>query len=149
MQVRALSTQGKELSERSLQLELVTADFSLKVGGVFNVYGIVLRRGSLDYFIHGWNTGPGWFPAELFEVIDYRLPPNWLYKFSGYCDSPQKYYGPDEARWGYEELVMDEDHSLFLVVRDDPKSAEAFKVYYQRKAEIDSYFEDNPLVWPK
>ncbi|MBL7498707.1 hypothetical protein [Frankia nepalensis] len=49
---------------------------------------------------------------EMFEVVDSRLPPGWL--FTSYPNSDFL-----QAIWGYGELVMDEFHYDALLEREE------------------------------
>jgi hypothetical protein len=109
--------------------------FSLTIGDSYVVYGINIQGGVLHYLTcHKITDDPYWMPAELFEIVDYRLPPVWYFMFFGYGKSNKI-----NAVWGYEELVMDPKHYAALILREGYWHV----IFELRKKEIDEYFSQN------
>jgi hypothetical protein len=69
---------------------------------------------------------PNWYPAELFDVIDRKLPSNWHYAFLGI----PSYLN---AIWGYDELVNVEGHFDKISEREES----ALMVFVKRRRETD------------
>src|SRR5262249_27422050 len=57
--------------------------FSLQLGTEYVVYGIWIRGSEVLYSILDDDRAryPNWFPSELFEIEDGRLPTCWCYGF--------------------------------------------------------------------
>lgn len=130
MKVRCLATNGQALYPRTLKLHNRESKFApLEPGEVYTVYGIELWKGNLHYLVipryKGVDQNPSFNPAELFEVVDGRIPDDWHYTWLGNSEA-------DEAIWGYRELI-DPAHHDDLQERDP----EALKIFKTRRQEID------------
>lgn len=131
MKVKCIAISGKDLSPKTLsEVGFSSTEFQLEIDALYTVYGIVLKNGVISYLtMDRWKTLPFWLPAELFLVEDHLLPLDWYYRH---------FYPPiegKEALWGYEELVLDPNHYLKLIERDN----EAVKIFLKRKEEIDHW----------
>ncbi|MEV5901011.1 hypothetical protein [Streptomyces sp. NPDC052127] len=84
----------------------VTAGLSYPVAGMSIYAGVVM------VLIRDDAQLPGWYPMEMFDVRDPRMPSHWLFA---------KYPGSEylQALWGYEELINDEFHYDALLERDN------------------------------
>lgn len=135
MKIKAIASMGVNLSARSLNNgHLPTENYRLKIGDIYVVYGIKLWKGEIHYLtLNETNRDPFWNPAELFEVVDYRLPPKWYYRFNGYEEG--KYFTHNEALWGYKELIFRENHYDDLIERDWI----ALGIFNKRREEIDQF----------
>ena len=71
---------------------------------------------------------PSWLPADLFEVIDQRLPFEWYFRY--FSDKPSNQI---KILIGYKELVLDEAHYNDLIEVD----RKAIRIFLTRKKEID------------
>jgi hypothetical protein len=147
MLVKAVSNSVKQSPEHTLNAfyRAYSKDygFGLKLGDSYAVYGIKLWRGMLEYLTCDKINGqPFWNPAELFEILDYRLPSQWSYKFLGYALSNIESTAEAniEAIWGYHELIFHPTHFIDLMLREGDWAA----IFEQRKNEIDEYFSKNP-----
>jgi hypothetical protein len=94
MKVKAIGTSGLDLSKKSLgnfPYHNIEEEFQLVIGDIYTVYGVGMILETIYYLTFDkWGNAPFWSPAELFEIVDYRLPSEW------YC----KFYGYDEKKWG-------------------------------------------------
>lgn len=104
--------------------------YPLKVGEVYVVYGQHIYKSVLSYLLIGtYENLPSWYPAELFEVVDSMLPIEWYYQYDAKSVL--------SAIWGYNELVLTENHYDDLIERED----KAIRIFLKRKKEIDEYCE--------
>jgi len=140
MRVRCIANTGSDLSEKSLDAGFsASSQFSIDIGGIYIVYAVNLWNGVISYLVDlsgnppKWLSMPRWNPAELFEIVDNRIPPNWCFDFRGY----RKDY-PLNAICGYPEL-LDEDHYDNLLEGEE----EAMFVFLKRKKEVDEFYEPN------
>ncbi|ATF14860.1 hypothetical protein ABEX29_17680 [Brevibacillus porteri] len=132
MKVKCIHTLGKDVTnyygDRFLYSE--QTQFSVELGDELTVYGMFQCENSLRFLLHNKRSNkPNWYPSELFVITDHTLPPNW------YFGDRKNHKIP--AIWGYEEMVLDENHYEDLIERE----AHAKEVYFKRKAEIDEFFE--------
>jgi hypothetical protein len=138
MRVRVVANSGKSLSRESLKIHFITEDYQdiLRIGDVYTVYGISMWEGAIHYLTAGKfsddpSYDPTWCPAELFEIADNRLPPEWYFRFYG--------YGPDaqgiNAVWGYKELALSLEHYQQLVLREGL----SHMIFTKRRKEIDQF----------
>jgi hypothetical protein len=102
--------------------------FELEKSNNYTVYGMCQWRCSLHFLIMGDNF-PSWYPAELFNVVDNRLPLEWYFNYNLDSDI--------SAVWGYKELVDDENHFDDLMERKH----DAIKVFLKRKQEIEEILD--------
>jgi hypothetical protein len=98
----------------------------LKIGTIYNVYGIVLFKYGLNYLVWDEYEMANWYPVELFKVNDPHIPADWYYRFLG-SDTDVT------AIWGYKELATSEEHYEGLIERE-PADIDLF---YRRKQGID------------
>lgn len=120
----------------------------LHIGKTYYVYGMMLYNGELKYLIVGeyeklegdeFRTPPSWEPAELFEVVDAKIPQEWYFKRSIEVVSKEKLNDPLSATWGYKELALDVSHGDGLMERE----TKDIKIFLKRKHEIDEWIERN------
>lgn len=71
---------------------------------------------------------PSWLPADLFEVVDQRLPYEWYFRYLGDND-------PSEMKilMGYKELMLEDSHFVNLI----ELNKEAIRIFLYRKKEVD------------
>lgn len=113
----------------------VEEDFQLAIGEIYAVYGICMWSGIIHYLTFDkWHNNPFWMPAELFEVIDSRLPSDWHYAFYGYEGDISI-----NAVWGYRELASSPAHYDQLIDR----AREALLVFFERKRTVDQFHDDS------
>src|SRR5574340_995911 len=106
MQVRCIANRGTALSLTAIRAgHTRETRFDIAIGEVHTVYAVSLWQGTVNYLIALFEDFPDWYPAELFEITDYRLPPNWFFKFFGYDDARGL-----TAIWGYKELATNYDY---------------------------------------
>lgn len=106
--------------------------FNICYGHQYSIYGMSLWKNVLHYLILSDETQrPDWFPANLFKVIDGRLPSDWHYAFWG--DGSEDTI---QAVWGYAELAQDAGAHYSALIEREPY---ALQVFYDRRAEIDNW----------
>jgi hypothetical protein len=132
MKVKCIKTKGSDLPSSVLKIgHLRTAKYNFGLGDELLVYGIASWDGVIRYLTMD-NTSiplPIWSPADLFEIIDFKIPPDWYFKFFGHDKQGVT------ALWGYYEMVFDENHYDDLIERE----AEAIKVFENQKQIIDNW----------
>ena len=136
MKVKAIATLGRNLSTKSLKaFHNPEENFQLKVNDIYTVYGINVWGDIVHYLtLDESNTTPSWNPAELFEIIDNKLPTEWYFKFYGYeAKNTDSVY----AVWGYKELALDLEH-YFQLINIVPA---AVAIFNKRKNEIDRFHD--------
>jgi hypothetical protein len=105
--------------------------FHLKIGEIYMVYGMNIWRNSLNYLtMNQANTMPIWSPAELFQVVDPKIPADWYYVYLGHHEDLLN------AAWGYKELIEPKHYDGLL--GEDKKELE---VFFTRKKMIDSLYK--------
>jgi len=135
MKVKCITYKNKELRAG----ELRTITYPLSIQKEYDVYGIMLYDGHMQYLLIGEENLPSWYSSEFFEVVENILP----FEFYFDCKKNSRIeteYGYDfmiDAIWGYEELVKDETHIADLFERKD----KAIRTFLKRKAEIDEMLE--------
>jgi hypothetical protein len=132
MKVKCINNTGKSLSIASIEAgNTIETQFQINIDDVYTVYGINVWRNTVGYLIlDKWKTNPFWIPAELFEIVDNRLPPDWYYNFYNYKEDTWI-----NAIWGYKELALSLDHYSKLIER----YPEVLNIFKQRKKEIDQF----------
>ena len=105
-------------------------NLNLEQDNHYIVYGISIWREVLHYLIiPNEEMLPSWFPADLFDVVDQRLPFEFYFHYFGMNDSTGL-----SLEIGYKEMVLDPNHSNDLIER----KKDAIKIFLKRKIEIDA-----------
>lgn len=107
--------------------------YDLEIGSKFLVMGQIISQGALFYLVDE-NGCIGSYPYPLFEVIDDRIPPFWHFATLNYKND---YFPYQEARWGYKELVYENEHRAKLADFDE----DAIRIYFRRKIELEEYYK--------
>ena len=137
MKVKCIANTGEDLPEESIKAgKLRTTIFPIEVGKVYIVYGISSWKGRLEYFLDAPVGVPGWYPAELFEMVDHLLPIGWYFEgrkstFFSRFSAPKR-----NCIWSYKEMVLIPEHLIELL---EAEESEATEIFQQRKEEIDEY----------
>jgi hypothetical protein len=133
MKVKCIANMGDGLSKQAIKAgRNLDSVFHLKIGDVYVVYGINIWRNSLNYLtMNQAGTLPIWSPAELFEVVDGKLPPDWYFKYLGHSE---EYL---DAAWGYKDLTYNPPHYDGLLGGDK----KALEVFFENKKKIDSLYQ--------
>lgn len=135
MIVRCISNSGENLLQATADLGYTKeAKFSFEIGAIYTVYGISCIDNLWSYlFSKEENENPLWWPAELFEVIDHKLPPFF------YSDIRVKdnYKGEKNimAIFGYKEMALNDNHYDYL----NERYTEELDIFFKRKKEIDEF----------
>ncbi|MBS7529426.1 phosphoribosylaminoimidazole synthetase [Hazenella sp. IB182353] len=118
--------------ESVMQGNTLTTTFKgLCIDDVYNVYGMCLSGGEIKYLLHDEYGYAKWYYADLFELIDHRLPSDWYHTFLGYRENSVSNV------WGYKELIMHTNHFDDLV---DLKE-EALEIFHLRKKQMDHMYD--------
>jgi hypothetical protein len=107
-------------------------EFHMRRDTIYTVYGISMWKYVLHYLLLPDNISlPDWYPADLFEVVDGRIPPNWY--FHHLMDND-----PSEIKFelGYREMAQSANHYVDLIERE----TDAVRVFLARKEEIENAF---------
>ena len=136
MKVRAKATYGKDLSKEALKnLYHPDNNFQLNIGDSYSVYGINIQSQIVHYLTFDkWGNSPFWNPAELFDIVDSRLPPNWYFMFYG---NGERDIETVSAVWGYKEIALSRIHYRELILRE----GKAMDIFRERKKEIDQFHD--------
>jgi hypothetical protein len=110
MKIKCQVNHGRDLpAQRHGLFYTEKSVFHIAVGAIYDVYAMTLFKKGITVLVFDDARQPGWYPIELFEVVDGTLPGDW--KFSRRSEGE---YG-NEAVFGYPELVDDENHLESLV----------------------------------
>jgi hypothetical protein len=157
MKIRCRANRGSDLGpfKRGLFYSRETRFSSLRVGELFDVYGISLVRaappgvtlgqsgdevvpepGLAVLVAHQYDTPPtlrpDWYPIELFTVEDARLPDDWEFSMVSEFVPSSEHSGNVLARWGYRLLVSSDDHFDGLAERRT-RALEEFRQEFDRR----------------
>ena len=104
-------------------------DYGLEINKEYLVTGILNFKQSNDlYFLVDESGRPSWFPFQIFETVNNKLPKNWFVKINVGND-----YVDYKNLIGFNELCNDDDFFNQLLERDE----EAMQVYFRRKIELE------------
>jgi len=133
MKAKCLYNLGDKLSKPTLRVGYSPNDlFHLNVGEIYTIYGVQVWRGIIKYLtLNAPGSLPVWYPAEIFQLVDYRVPPNWYYKFL------TEEEGILNSVMGYQELAMDPKHHDGIIAEEPA----AVKLFFERKKEIDKFHQ--------
>ena len=103
---------------------LPTSRFDVVVGRKYTVFGLAIFARRLHFLIDPDDAcRPNWYPPELFEVMDGRVPNSWVFDFY-----PEGYSDDLGAICGYGNLVNDPEHFNALAERE-PDALAVFARY--------------------
>jgi hypothetical protein len=133
MKVKCIANMGDALSKQSIKAGRSRETlFHLKIGEVYVVYGINLWRNTLNYLtVNQAGTIPIWSPAELFEVIDGKLPADWFFKYLGHSEDLLN------AAWGYKDITYNPSHYDGL----QGENKQDLELFFKWKKQIDSMYK--------
>jgi hypothetical protein len=134
MKIKAIANSGKNLSYKYLgAFDNAESFFPINIGDIYTVYGINIWAGGINYLTFDkWGHYPSWYPAELFEIVDNRLPSEWHFHFYGYKNNELL-----NAVLGYKELALNPEHYNQLAEREGL----SMYIFNQRKKEIDDFHD--------
>jgi hypothetical protein len=129
MKVKCIANMGDGLSKQSIQVgRSLDSSFHLRIGEIYPVYGINQWRNTLNYLtMNRANSMPIWSPAELFVVLDEKLPEDWYFNYLGHTEDLLN------AVWGYKELVLNPQHYDGLM----GESKKDLELFFERKKAMD------------
>jgi len=130
LKARCINNSGEKLSKLVVDGGYPThTQFHLNIGEEYVIYGVNVWRSVINYMpLNAAGSLPIWSPAELFQLTDKRVPPNWYFTFL--ISDPLIL----NAVWGYQELVTAEHHDGLLGGKK-----EAIALFFERKKEIDRF----------
>lgn len=104
-------------------------DYGLEINKEYLVTGILTFKQSDDlYFLVDESGRPSWFPFQIFEIINNKLPKIWFIKINVRND-----YVDYKNLIGFNELCNNDAFFNQLLERDE----EAMQVYFKRKIELE------------
>lgn len=134
MKVRCIANRGAALSGRAKRAGFTDQSvFHVTMGEEYPVYGMALWDSGLAVLICDDTGLPWWYPIELFDVIDRRLPDSWEFDVTWTEDAYAL------ALWGYPALIRDPDYHDALVERED----EALRVFYAERDRRSAQTDDD------
>lgn len=108
--------------------------FDLELGKEYTVYGINVWSDYVSYLIiPEQSERPSWYPDQLFEITENRMPPDWCVAVF-----PNGEKNDLQLIVGYDEIVNSLDSHYDALIERDP---EALAIFNERKSEIDSLEE--------
>jgi hypothetical protein len=130
MRVVCIANTGDKLAPKHFAVGYSPSSiFHIGVGKQYVVYGMGLWRGLLSYLIVGDYERPEWYPSDIFEVTNARLPPTWHFAFFG-----QKEDTWVNAIWGYEELTNPQHYDQLVNV--EKSALEVFEMHRKATDEL-------------
>ncbi len=112
---------GHFYSERSI--------FHVTLGTRYVVLGMGIFDSTMIVLVCDDTGKPNWLPVGLFELPTQKFPDDWEFRlFDGRAASGGDTLGRWIARWGYPELVHDEQHVDRLIKRDPSALSTFFAV---------------------
>jgi hypothetical protein len=107
------TAKGRELPANYRGLYFTEATvFHVTPGQSYRVHEMALFNSGLTFLVVDDDGQPNWYPAELFDVEDGRLPANWLFALR---DGGER---GTQAVWGHPRLVDDPDLDDSLADQD-------------------------------
>lgn len=97
---------------------------SIEIGKIYNIYGMCLFGGKLDYLLVNKYNKPSFHAADYFRVIENVIPEYWQFKFN------QSGLYMVNAIWGYEKMVNDERHYNDLILDEGEAVSYFFEEIY-------------------
>jgi hypothetical protein len=129
MIAKCVSASGYDLSEGSAGLYFTKESiFDVVPGRDYEVHEIALFNSGLILLVVDESELPSWYPIELFEVTDGRIPADWMFSRRAVGTSAM------EAVWGHQKLVADPAIDEALANRDD----RALEVFWEVASWSDS-----------
>lgn len=118
MKVKCHSAKGRALpsDHRGLYFTESTV-FHVTPGQSYPVHEMALFNSGLIFLVIDDDGQPNWYPAELFEVEDPRLPADWLFALRAGEERGT------QAVWGHPRLVTDPDLDDALADHDPDATA--------------------------
>lgn len=74
---KSISDQNFIVSHEWYTIDSEVSGYSLTTSFEYIVYGMLFYRNELRYLIANNNNIPGFFPAELFEIAENYMQPDW------------------------------------------------------------------------
>lgn len=104
-------------------------DYGLDLGKEYLVMGMLTFKESNNlYFLVDEGGRPSWFPFQIFEISNNKIPESWFVKINTDND-----YTDYFNLISFDELSNQEDYFNQLLGRDE----EAMQVYFRRKIELE------------
>ncbi|MBB5980414.1 hypothetical protein [Kribbella solani] len=109
-----MATEGRDLPAEYSGLYFTRdSRFDLVLAAEYDVFGFALYNSGLIVLIVDSTNLPNWYPIDMFEIEDGRIPAGWSF-------SPRAGGTAGMAAlWGYSRLAGDEAFSEALTVHED------------------------------
>jgi hypothetical protein len=113
MRVDCIANTASDLSEKHFMIGYTDESvLNLARGRNYKAFGISLYRGVLHFLVCDETDLPNWYPSEVFQIVDPKIPSHWLV-----------FSRPDNAVGlqlliSYPAMIEDEFHYDDLLERD-------------------------------
>jgi hypothetical protein len=130
MKVKCISTDGKTLPQECHNLGYTNDSvFNIRINSEYAIYGVCWWRGILLYLACDETLKPNWYPANLFSIIETKVPENWEFNTINSDEYSTK------VVLGYPELLI-ESHYNGLIERNQ----DDLKIFYREKSIVDKMY---------
>jgi hypothetical protein len=136
MRVKCVSNRGKDLPQKLIDsfMAFPESEFNLTIGNEYTVYAISIWRNSINYLIVTDDAiDPSWEFADLFYVVDHKLPSSWYFQYFENIEGDKRMKGL-MALWGFNELIENKEFYINLLEVEPLEVA----IFNKRKEEIDA-----------
>lgn len=98
-----------------------TSEYPLNIDAYYDVYGVLMFDSIVYFLVQDSDGMPGFFPSELFSVLDSSIPPDWSISVYHTCNG-------SILLLGYHDFVS--SYAMLLDLIDECANAiEAFLAY--------------------
>ena len=113
-------------------------DYGLVLSKEYLVMGIMTFKNSDNlYFLVDENGRPSWFPYQIFEISNKKLPCNWFVKINY-----ENQFTDYKNLLGFDELCNNENFFNQLLERDE----DAMRIYFRQKIELEKELLDQEQI---
>lgn len=133
MKIRCVETKASKLNLTEVNIinsnDFDFGSYGLLVNDIYSVMAMILYKDTRYlYYLIDIKGKPNWFPNELFEIVNNKIPSQWSFKIFNEESDIDIY-----CIWGYEELCNNEDHYDHLIERE----GKALAIYFDQKRKLE------------
>lgn len=130
MNVECIIVEGNLLPKRYISSGYTAeTKFALRLGNIYEVYATSVWRSIVSILVVDEDELPTWYPAEIFRVVDGKVPSNWFFK---------QYHDNEcglQAIWGPESIVKNDE--FYDVLNDrDPSALHYFRTNFLQRSSL-------------
>lgn len=116
------------------------AEFSLRIGREYTVYGATIRDNCIWYYLcrEHFTYYPRWYPSPFFDVIDSRISRHWVYSYKKLDN-----YGEAYPILTFSEWANDHPDFYDRLTDEEEEEVEIFSTY---KELMDLEFPDSSVL---